>query len=178
KILFIYIGGNRLKNEYRIGSHTLKETTEEKDLGVIVSDNLKWNKQCNVAAAKANRILGQIKSSFVYLDRQIVRLLYIGLVIPHLEYAVKERRVRGYLIQMYKLINGLVKVKLVNGINYARSLAVNLRRPNNKIVNTWNNLAESAILAPTVDKFKSSIDRETFEISKTKCKDCNGSQLC
>ncbi|CAF1062084.1 unnamed protein product, partial [Brachionus calyciflorus] len=76
------------KNEYRIGSHTLKETTEEKDLGVIVSNNLKWNKQCIVAAAKANRILGQIKSSFVYLDRQIVRLLYTGLVRPHLEYAV------------------------------------------------------------------------------------------
>ncbi|CAF0845856.1 unnamed protein product [Brachionus calyciflorus] len=98
---------------------------------------------------------------------------------------------------MYKLINGLEKVKLVNGINYARSLAVNLRRPNNKrlvreinrrsssrynfitnrIVNTWNNLAVSTILAQTVDKFKSCIDRETFEISKTKCKDCNGSQL-
>ncbi|CAF1043276.1 unnamed protein product, partial [Brachionus calyciflorus] len=84
----MYICGNRVKNEYRIGSHTLKETTEEKDLGVIISNNLKWNKQCIVAAAKANRILGQINSSFVYLDRQIVRFLYTGLVRTHLEYAV------------------------------------------------------------------------------------------
>ncbi|CAF0780850.1 unnamed protein product [Brachionus calyciflorus] len=45
---------------------------------------------------------------------------------------LEERRVTGDLIQMYKLINGLEKLKLVNDINYATSLAVNLRRPNNK----------------------------------------------
>ena len=67
---------------------TLKETNCEKDLGVFVSNDLKWNRQCSVAAAKANRVLGQIKNLFGSIDKQTLRLLYSGLVRPHLEYAV------------------------------------------------------------------------------------------
>ncbi|RNA10402.1 hypothetical protein BpHYR1_028499, partial [Brachionus plicatilis] len=40
-------------------------------------------------------------------------------------------RTRGDLIQMYKIINGFEKINLVNGINSAKSLALNLRRENN-----------------------------------------------
>jgi len=35
--------------------------SEEKDLRVIVSDDLKWEKQCSQAVAKANKVLGLIK---------------------------------------------------------------------------------------------------------------------
>jgi len=35
--------------------------SEEKDLGVFISDDLKWEKQCIRAVAKANKILGLIK---------------------------------------------------------------------------------------------------------------------
>jgi len=80
------------KREYFISNGdnlvALKETICEKDLGVFVSNDLKWNKQCSVAAAKANRVLGQIRNSFVSLDKQTLKLLYSGLVRPHLEYAV------------------------------------------------------------------------------------------
>ena len=41
---------------------------------------------------------------------------------------LEDRRIRGDLIQMYKLVNGTEKVNLVNGINYSKSLALNLRR--------------------------------------------------
>ena len=68
--------------------YVLNETYEERDLGVIMSNNLKWNKRCTIAAAKANMVLGQIKNSFMYLDHQTLKLLYTSLVRPHLEYAV------------------------------------------------------------------------------------------
>jgi len=89
----MYTGSNRdNKKEYFISNGdnlvALKETICEKDLGVFVSNDLKWNKQCSVAAAKANRVLGQIRNSFVFLDKQTLKLLYSGLVRPHLEYAV------------------------------------------------------------------------------------------
>ena len=32
---------------------------------------------------------------------------------------LEQRRKRGYLIQIYKMINGLEKIELVNGINFA-----------------------------------------------------------
>ena len=36
---------------------------------------------------KANRLLGLIKRTFSYLESQMLRLLYITLIRPHLDYA-------------------------------------------------------------------------------------------
>ncbi|CAF1001666.1 unnamed protein product [Brachionus calyciflorus] len=68
----------------------LSETTCEKALGVIITSDLKWNKQCVSASARAKRALGQIKSSFTYLSKETIIPLYTALVRPHLEYAVSS----------------------------------------------------------------------------------------
>ena len=39
----------------------LESVNEEKDLGVIVSDDLKSEKHCSAAISKTNKILGMIK---------------------------------------------------------------------------------------------------------------------
>ena len=44
-------------------------------------------KQCSAATAKANRILGQIKNSFSFKDKNTIVPLYKALVRPHLKYA-------------------------------------------------------------------------------------------
>jgi hypothetical protein len=94
---------------------------------------------------------------------------------------------------MFKLVNGVERVNLVNGVKYAQSLSLNLRRPNNKrivreinkrgshrynfltnrIVSTWNQLPEFAVSATTVNQFKARIDKEVFGINRSN--DCNGS---
>jgi len=43
----------------------LECVSEEKDLGVIISEDLKWQKQCSEAVWKANRMLGMIKHNFI-----------------------------------------------------------------------------------------------------------------
>ena len=43
---------------YTMGKSQLKESTEEKDLGVIVHKSLKVASQCAAAANKGNRTLG------------------------------------------------------------------------------------------------------------------------
>jgi hypothetical protein len=193
----------------------------------MVTSSMKWNKQCSVAAAKANRILGQIRNSFVSLDKETLKLLYTGLVRPHLEYAVsawnpttrtnistiervqrratklvkhlrnesyearleslglmklEDRRVRGDLIQMFKIVNGHEKVNLVSELNFAKSLSLNLRRSHNKkltrepsrrglarfnfltnrVVSSWNELPQYVVDAESVNQFKAGIDREVF----------------
>ena len=65
----------------------LLKTDLEKDLGVWVSKDLKWNHHINIAVNKANRVLGMIKNSFNYLDETSLKLLFTSLVRPHLEYA-------------------------------------------------------------------------------------------
>ena len=45
-------------------------------------------KQVEKAVKSANSIIAQIKNSFTYFDAELVKLLYVSMVRPHLEYAV------------------------------------------------------------------------------------------
>jgi hypothetical protein len=68
--------------------HQLDKTTLERDLGVLISDNLKWECQINKSVSTATFVMRQIKNSFKNLDVNIVRLLYTSLIRPHLEFSV------------------------------------------------------------------------------------------
>ena len=61
----------------------------ERDLGIWVSDDLKWSNQCSKSAAKAMSVLGMIKRTFPYLDNEGFILLYSTYVRPDLEYCVQ-----------------------------------------------------------------------------------------
>ena len=56
--------------EYVTDGSILESVNEEKDLGVIISEDLKWDKQCSAAVSKANKILGMIKRSFSVRSRE------------------------------------------------------------------------------------------------------------
>ena len=89
---------------------------------------------------------------------------------------LKQRRKRGDLIQIYKMINLLEKIELVNGINFASS-AFGLRGHNlkfrreliknfspqcnfltNRVVNDWNNLPVGVVKAKNLNIFKAMLD--------------------
>ena len=61
----------------------------ERDLGVLVSDDLDWSEQVAAVVSRANRVLGMLKRAFVCRDVGLWRDLYVALVRPHLEYAVQ-----------------------------------------------------------------------------------------
>jgi len=67
----------------------LKSVTEEKDVGVLVTNNLKVSSQCVQAACKASKVLGMIKRQFRILDKSSFIILYKNFVRPHLEYAIQ-----------------------------------------------------------------------------------------
>jgi len=66
---------------------TIARAVEEKDLGVLVDIDLKFSLHVEKQVNKANRILGMIRRSYVYLDAGVMRLLFCSLVRPHLEFA-------------------------------------------------------------------------------------------
>jgi hypothetical protein len=79
--------GRRNKNyDYEMAGQRLDKTREEKDLGVIISDNLKPAAQCAKAAKTAQTVLGQISRAFQYRDRTVFMQLYkqYRYVPPHL----------------------------------------------------------------------------------------------
>ena len=86
KCKVMHIGYDNMKTEYLMDGVKLKHVNEEKDLGVIISEGLKWEKQCSSAVSKANRILGMIKLNFVDRSKETILVLYKSLIRPHLEY--------------------------------------------------------------------------------------------
>ena len=66
----------------------IEKTLSERDLGVQVSSDLKYNDQISKATSKANSMLGQLKRTFVTRDKIIWKKLYTTYVRPHLEFAV------------------------------------------------------------------------------------------
>lgn len=85
--------GHDLDTEYYMTASgittKLDVITEERDLGIIIANNLKPSLQCSKAAAKAMSVLGMIARHFGRLDRQDFLLLYKTYVRPHLEYCVQ-----------------------------------------------------------------------------------------
>ena len=66
----------------------IEKTDSERDLGIQVSANLKFNAQVSKSACKANSMLGMLKRTFVTRNKNIWKKLYTTYVRPHLEFAV------------------------------------------------------------------------------------------
>ena len=62
--------------------------SEERDLGVRITSDLKATAQCTYVCSKANRVLGMIRRTMAYRSPDILTRLYKSLVRPHLEYCV------------------------------------------------------------------------------------------
>ena len=65
---------------------SLTKDSEEKDLGIIFQENLKFDKQTLESVGKANKILGLIKRSFVHLDCDLLLKLFKSMVRPVVDY--------------------------------------------------------------------------------------------
>ena len=74
------------KFSYTTNGVQLEEIEVEKDVGVLITTDLKPSKQCSAAAGKANGVLGQISRGVKYRDKKTFIQLYKVYVRPHLEY--------------------------------------------------------------------------------------------
>ena len=94
KCKVMHFGSKNVEQEYTIElgmgkePHIIEKSLVERDLGLMVSSDLKWITQVDKAIKSAKAIIAQLRNSFTYFDAELVRLLYVSLVRPHLEYAV------------------------------------------------------------------------------------------
>ena len=87
KCKVMHIGRNNPRHTYTMNGKQLNPTSEEKDVGVKMSDTLKPAAQCQAAAKTANSVLAQLGRAFHYRDRHVFVKLYKTYVRPHLEFA-------------------------------------------------------------------------------------------
>jgi len=86
KCKVLHLGMANMNTDYYMNSKKLENTSMEKDLGVIITSDLKSSQQCSQSYAKANRILGMINRTISHQSTDILLQLYKSLVRPHLEY--------------------------------------------------------------------------------------------
>ena len=92
KCKVMHIGKNNPSYQYTMLSNStertiLEVTAAERDLGIIISKDLKWKCQVQKASNKANAVLGILKRTFSYWTPETVKILYTTFVRPQLEYA-------------------------------------------------------------------------------------------
>ena len=82
----MHLGYNNPNHVYHMGDKQLDQSNHEKDLGVLIDNQLKFHVHTTTACNKANQILAIARRSFEFLDEVTVPLLYSAMVRPHLEY--------------------------------------------------------------------------------------------
>jgi len=82
KCHIIHLEANIQKERYFMDGKALVVSEQERDVGIIISLDLKPEKQCKLAAVITNGVLSQILRYFHYRDKQK------NYVRPHLKYAV------------------------------------------------------------------------------------------
>ncbi len=72
------------------GKSTTSDVTVQKDLGVLISADLKWNQQVNVTCSKAKRMLGFVNRSSIDISNPRIRAsFYTTLVRSYFAYCSK-----------------------------------------------------------------------------------------
>lgn len=89
----VHLGQRNCNFSYYMGKQDTNERVEltaslvEKDLGVQVDSELTFSKHIECQVNKANKLVGLIRRSFSYIDKESMRQLFTALVRPHLEFA-------------------------------------------------------------------------------------------
>ena len=88
KCKVLHVGRGNPRYTYKMNGVELEETEKERDIGVIVTKDLKPTQQCAEASRRASAVLTQITKAFLYRDRKVFLQLYKQFVRCHLEFAV------------------------------------------------------------------------------------------
>ena len=221
------------KHTYNMGGSNLAVTTEERDLGVLIDDQLDFDKHIRGIVNRANRMLGMIKIGFACLDKEMFMNLYPVLVRPLIEYCVQvwspnkqkhidllegvqkratkivpelrnmtydkrleslglirleDRRVRGDMIETYKIMTGKEDISrdkffklapLRGNLNETRNLKIFKKRFNQnkrkhffsqRVIEKWNQLSNEEVNAAKTSSFKANYDRKEAERRAARCR--------
>ena len=120
KCKVMHFGKSNPKYKYKIDEVILEEVKVEKDLGILISNDIDWNHHINYAINKANKQLGRIKHVFEFINEYITCLLYKSLIRPHLEYGaiIWNTKWQGEIDKLEKVQNRATKISSLNGYSH------------------------------------------------------------
>ena len=63
----MHMGRSNPNHVYSMGGRDIEQSVEERDLGVLIDNQLKFHDHSSMAASKARRLLGLISKCFINL---------------------------------------------------------------------------------------------------------------
>jgi hypothetical protein len=132
---------------------TLETTKLERDLGVLVSDDLKLGHQCRAAAAKARWKFSALKKVFTSRSQQLWGILWKTHIRPHLEHAIQawSPHQKGDINVLERVQRAVTKhMGGMKGLSYEQRLAkldwttLEARRVRGDLILTYQLLHERA----------------------------------
>ena len=105
KCIKMHLGPYKRPYDYELHGEILSTEKKEKDIGVIIDEDLTFEPHILEKIKKANQMCGMIRRNFEFLDAEIFPLLYKTVVRPHLESAVSVWA--PHKIELIKKIEGV-----------------------------------------------------------------------
>ena len=146
KCKVMHIGFRNKKIKYELFGRELASCEMERDLGVIITSDMKSSKQCIEAEKKAQKLLGYIKRQFSSRKRETILTLYNALVRPHLEYAVQFwspslrrdiDRLESIQARATKLISEIRNVSYERRLDKLNLFSLEVRRLRGQLIETF-----------------------------------------
>jgi len=102
----IHLGTANTHHQYEMTSVPLASTSEEKDLGVVIDEDLKFQLHISQVVKKASQMLAIIRVIFTCLETTLPRL-FSTMVRPHLDYrnVMWQPRLRRDKMEVEKVSN-------------------------------------------------------------------------
>ena len=169
KCSVMHMGKTNKKFQYEMGGTILRETEEERDLGVIVNNSTKPSRQCAEAAKKANKVLGMIKRTIVSREKEIMLELYKSLVRPNLEYCVQVwcpylrqdvEKLEKIQRRATKMIKGFGNLAYEERLRRCKLTTLEKRRNRGDLIETFK-IVTGRDKIPAQRLFKFSVDKRT-----------------
>jgi hypothetical protein len=112
KCTVMHMGCHNANFNYTMAGDNLAAVNQQKDLGILISDDLKWNAQVQNSYNAAIKQLGFIARNFTYKSKDIVLPLYKSIIRPHLEYAVQfwSPHMRGDIAKLERVQHRATKL--------------------------------------------------------------------
>jgi hypothetical protein len=117
-------------------STEVSHTKSEKDLGVLVDNQLTFTEHVTNQVNKANRLLGLIRRTFSALDKYSFKVLFNSLVLPYFNYCsvlysprfqCDKRSVENVLRRASKLVPGLKDLPYANRLRELKLTSMKYR---------------------------------------------------
>ena len=91
KCKYIQYGNVKYEYNYKMTNKdgeiiSIEEDSEEKDLGILFENKLKFNKHITVTVKRANTLVGLIRRTFSFMDKELFLMVYKCLVRSVLDY--------------------------------------------------------------------------------------------